>query len=446
MLRLELRALPGNSFNTLKLDHLRFFLSGENTTARTLYELLFNHVGQVVIRGEAGRGAAPLVFDKSALLPVGFGRDEGMLPYSPRSFPGYRLLTEYFVFPQKFLFFDIAGLERVSSSGFGERLEILLFLDRAIPDLEHRVNAESFRLGCCPIVNLFTQEADPIRLTQTKSRYHVIPDIRHPGAMEIYSIDAVRSTHLATHQTTEYEPFYSFKHASDAQRQRIYWSARREPSLEKDDSGTEMFLSLVDLDFDPMLPAAEVVSIRTTCTNRNLPNRLRASGGEHWGFQLDGHAPLERIVPLVLPTASSRLPIDQGRWRLISHLALNHLSITDGEDGAAALREMLMLYDFPTNKVGAQHIAGLLSVTARRCVAPILDGTAGGFCRGLDLTVEFDEDKYTGGGVFLFAAVLERFFGLYASMNSATRLTARSQQRQGQIKRWPFRVGDKTLI
>jgi type VI secretion system protein ImpG len=336
-------------------------------------------------------------------------------------------------------------LERAASGGFGDRVEILLFLDRTVDDFEHRIKADNFRLGCCPIVNLFHQEADPIRLTQTKSRYHVIPDVRYPDSMEVYSIDGVRSTNLATHQTIDYEPFYSFKHAAEAQRQ-TYWSARREPSLEKNDSGTEVFLSLVDMDFNPTLPAAEVVTVRTTCTNRNLPGQLRASGGEQWGFQLDGHAPVEKIVPLVLPTASVRLPFEHGRWRLISHLALNHLSITDREDGAAALREILTLYDFANSKVSAQHIAGILEVTSRRCVAPIIDGSCNGFCRGLEITVNFDEEKYAGSGVFLFAAVLDRFFGLYASLNSATRLIARSSQRQGHIKRWPFRAGEKTLI
>ena len=69
-----------------------------------------------------------------------------------------------------------------------------------------------------------------------------------------------------------------------------------------------------------------------------------------------------------------------------------------------------------------------------------------GFCRGIELTIEFDEDKYVGSGPFLFACVIERFLGLYASINSATRLVARSKQREGNWKRWPFRSGDKTLI
>jgi type VI secretion system protein ImpG len=395
--------------------------------------------------GSTPRDPAPIVQPASVVQSVGFGRDEGMLPYSNRSFLGYRLLTEYFTFPSKFMFFDLGGLRATHTRGYNDRLEVFLFLDRSARELENRVKTETFKLGCSPIVNLFTQEADPIHLTHAKHRYHVVPDARSPGQMEVYSIDAVRSTNVDTGVTTEYQPFYSFKHGSEADRQQTYWYARRRPSVHKDDRGTEMYLSLVNLDFEPAAPATDVITLQTTCTNRDLPGELRSAGGESWGFQLDGHAPLARIVPVVIPTASSRLPFDQGRWRLISHLALNHLSIADGEDGADALREILKLYDFAGSKVSAQHIAGVLAVNSRRAVAPITDGTGSGFCRGMEITVEFDEQQYAGSGVFLFASVLERFLGLYATLNSATRMVARSRQREGPIKRWPFRSGERTL-
>ena len=44
-----------------------------------------------------------------------------------------------------------------------------------------------------------------------------------------------------------------------------------------------------------------------------------------------------------------------------------------------------------------------------------------GVCRGLEVTLHFDEDKFSGSGVYLFGAVLERFLGMYCSLNSFTR-------------------------
>ena len=264
--------------------------------------------------------------------------------------------------------------------------------------------------------------------------------------MEVYSIDAVQSTNMETQEVIDYRPFYSFKHAAEGDENRAYWCQSRRPSVRKNDAGTEVYLSLVDLEFNPVMPPAEVLTLQTTCTNRDLPGQIRARGREDWGFQLQGQAPYRRIVPVVSPTAAHRLPPEQLRWRLISHLSLNHLSITDAEEGAEALREILKIYDYAATRVTSQHIEGIVSVSSRRAVAPIADSTAQGFCRGVELTVEFDEDRFAGGGPYLFASVLERFLAMYASLNSATRLVARSKQREGYWKRWPFRSGNKTLL
>ena len=81
------------------------------------------------LRPGAGRPAPPIRLGPDCIRPVGFAADEGLLPYAPRSFLGYRLLQEYFAFPEKFLFVDVTGLDAAAKAGFGEELEILIFLD-----------------------------------------------------------------------------------------------------------------------------------------------------------------------------------------------------------------------------------------------------------------------------------------------------------------------------
>ncbi|MEX2558704.1 MAG: type VI secretion system baseplate subunit TssF, partial [Pirellulales bacterium] len=181
-------------------------------------------------------------------------------------------------------------------------------------------------------------------------------------------------------------------------------------------------------------------------TNRDLPAQLRAAGGESWEFQWEGPAPYRRIAPVAGPTAPARLPMEELRWRLISHLSLKHMSITEAADGAEALKDLLKVYDYTATRAVAGHIDGIVNVSSRRKVAPVTDRSGQGFCRGVEVTIEFDEEKYAGSGVFLFAAVLERFLGLYASVNSATRLVARLKQREAPLKQWPFRAGDQTLL
>ena len=444
MLRLELRTTGGVPWPVLNLDQLRVFLGGDEKTTHQLYELIFNNCAGVFVQ-ESG-GAAATVLPADSIHEVGFGRDEGLLPYDARSFLGYRLLTEYFAFPQKFLFADFTGLRAVTARAATPKIDLCILLKKADRTLESRVDRDVMRLGCAPIVNLFSHHSEPIRLTQTQTEYHVIPDVRHRRNYEVHSIDAVTSTDLNSGATTEYQPFFACRHGRAVDLAPTYWHSKRVPSAIKNDRGTEVWLSLVDLNFNPSLPPTEVLSLATTCSNRDLPGELRSSGGESWGFQLEGQAPINRIDPLVPPTLPCRLAEGELRWRLISHLALNHFSITDGEAGADALRELLKLYDYNNTRATTQQIAGIDSITSRRKTARITGGPAVGFCRGIELEITFDPEKYAGVGAFLLASVLDKFVGLYASINSFTRLSTRMSNMPEPFKVWPYRVGDQTIV
>jgi type VI secretion system protein ImpG len=135
-------------------------------------------------------------------------------------------------------------------------------------------------------------------------------------------------------------------------------------------------------------------------------------------------------------------------WRLVSHLTLNHLSLTGHDAGAEALREILTLYDFTDSEETRAAIAGITDVASRRVVGRVRgEGGAGeAVCRGVEVSVRFDEKRFAGSGLFLFAAVLERFFALYCSINSFSRMTATVEGRKGELRRWPPRMGEKAIL
>jgi type VI secretion system protein ImpG len=443
VIRLGLRAHGGTSIAGLRPDALRFFLHGEGHQTWPLYELLCNNVREVQLRPGAGRPGPPIRLGPDCIRPVGFAADEGLLPYGPRSFLGYRLLHEYFAFPEKFLFVDVTGLDAAAKAGFAEELEILIFLDH-MPQMSDVIAPATFRLGCVPVVNTFDQIAEPIRVSETESEYRVVIDGRRQDATEVYSVDSVVSVSPDDPEPLVYQPFYSFKHEMDQAQQRTFWYTTRRPSDRKGDAGTEVYLSLVDLDFKPSRPAADTLTVHVTCTNRDLPARL-PFGGERGLLELEGAAPLSRILCLTKPTTVSRPRMGRGaQWRLISHLSLNYLSLVDG--GREALQEILRLYDFSGSPVVRQQIAGILDVRSRRVVGRPTSMPWNGFCRGLEVTVDLDEEHYVGTGVYLFASVLERFFGLYSSLNSFTQLVARTRQRKELLKRWPPRAGEQILL
>lgn len=449
VLRIQLQCFgKAMVFGQLGMESLRFFLKGQAQHVFGLYELILNNTLGVALAGSPA-DREPVVLDRRSVRPVGFEPDDGMLPYSTRSFLGYRLLTEYFAFPQKFLFFDLAGLGRRVLQKAGNRLELFFYLNRSNVDLEQNVTADSLQLGCTPIVNVYRQRAEPIALTHTETEYRVVPDARRPMAHEVYSIDAVTAT-SPDNQQVEYQPFYSFKHAAQRRQQKTFWQATRRPAEEASKpgaGGTEVYLSLVDLNFDPAAPAGWTLDVETTCLSRDLPNRLPFEAGES-AFRLATGGPLSRIACLTgRPTRTLRPALKRGAvWRLISHLSLNHLSLTDAEEGAHALREILKLYDFADSEETRSMIEGVLSVRCRRVVGRVPGDVRGGFCRGIEAAVHLDEGRFSGSGVFLFASVLERFLGLYCTINSFSKLIATTNQREGELRRWLPRAGEMTLL
>lgn len=448
VLRLQLSCLAEKvRFRDLPLGSLRFFLNGSTQHIYDLYELILNNAIGVAVASSPS-DPNPVLLPKTCIRPIGFSRDEAVLPDSPRAFPGYRLLSEYFAFPQKFLFFEVAGLGAEQLAGIGSTLELYVFLNRHRPDLESDVERDTFRLGCTPIVNLYRQRAEPIRLSQTQFEYRVVPDARRPLAHEVYSIDRVVAT-SPDDRDVEIQPFYSVQHAQMAGRQRAFWHATRRPAGYAGgeiDKGTELFLSVVDLDFTPTAAATWTLDIETTCINRDLPRRLPFGGGQP-KLQLSVGAPLGRIACLTAPTPTLRPALRRGAiWRLISHLSLNHLSLLGSGQGADSLREILKLYDYNDSPETHAMIDGLLDVRSRRTVGRVGGAISAGFCRGVEVSLHFDEDRFSGSSVYLFASVLERFLALYSSLNSFTKTIATTNRREEPLCRWPPRAGEKVLL
>jgi type VI secretion system protein ImpG len=437
-------------FGELALRSLRFFLNGLPQHVFRLYELILNNTLGVALAASA-QDETPLVLDRSCLRPVGFERDEGMFPETARSLPGYRLLTEFFTFPEKYLFFDLTGLDAAALARFGNRLEVFLYVNEVAPDLEANVSTDTFRLGCTPVVNLYSLRAEAIPLSQTDFEYRVVPDVRRPLAHEVYSIDRVIAT-APSGQEEEFYPFYSIKHARAGRTARAFWHATRRESDsggDTNDSGTEVFLSLVDLGLEPVPLSGWTVDVTTTCLNRDLPHQLPFGGGQPRLQFSEGGALVSQITCLTKPSRTLRPAAKRGAlWRLISHLSLNHLSLGDttGEDSGEALREILKLYDFADSAETRKMLDGILQVRTRADVGRPTGAEAGVLCRGVEVSIQFDETAFSGSGLFLFASVLERFLALYCTVNSFVRLIATIKGREGELRRWQPRVGDQAVL
>ena len=448
VLRIRLNATAQERpLRDMVFDSLRLFLNGSVSHVYALHELLLNNCLGLAVGHTASDDQAAWVRGP-AFAPVGFEDDQSILPYPPHSQPGYRLLTEFFSFPAKFLFVDLTSLQQLSLDRFEDSLEVFVYLDRSILDLEQNVTAETFRTGCTPVVNLFEQRAEPIHMNETSTSYRLSADIRRPQAVEIYSIDQVTAS-SPDGDELEFLPFHSASHHTSHD-DTAYWQQQRVDADSNGagvDEGTEIDLTFVDLNASRALRDDWYIDAQVTCCNRDLPARLPYGGGQPRLYLSDGQGAVGDIRCLTAPTATVR---PQRRrpafWQLISHLSLNHLSIVDEADGGAALREILNLYNINDDLDGRTIISGLLSVTSRRVTRRIPGDRFGGFCRGVEVELEFDAERYSRNNLYLFASVLERFLGLYCSINSFTRLIARVRGREQPLAAWEARAGDKVLI
>ena len=444
VLRITLKcAAPEASFSKLGVDRLRFFLRGPSTQTLPLYELLCGHAISVAY-ADTAVDPAPVIVPGSSIEPAGFSAEEALIPWSARGFSGFRLLTEYFAFPDKFLFLDFTRIDTKTLVAAGNKLEIFVYLDRSAPELERTVGQQTLALGCTPLVNLFPMRCEPIRLSHTDTEYRVVPDARRPRAHEVWRVERVRET-LPDGSFRPWRPFYRLTESDPdpGVPGGFYHLARRAaaPGV----PGTEVFVAPHDPQFDPDKPPDTVLSVDALCLNRDLPTDLPFGGGRPALRLVEGVAAVAAITAVTAPTTTLRPPLrEKGFWRLVSHLSLGHLSVTGNEQGATALKEVLRLYDLRETAETRAAIEALTSISAGPGTARA-PGRLGGFCRGLDITLEFDPRTWQVSGLYLLASVLERFLALHGTVNSFTRTRAALRGRPGLAASWPARSGTRVL-
>jgi type VI secretion system protein ImpG len=456
-IRLKLKATAGLTFDKLALDTLPLYLRGSTELPMQIYEqLLANTVGMVV-RPAVRPVPWQHVVREGATRPLGFAADQALLPYPSPSFDGYRLLHEYFAFPQRFLFVELAGLGPAVRRCTGGELEIIILLRRGDPALDNAIGPEEFALFCTPVINLFPRHADRIHLTDRSDDHHVVVDRTRPMDFEVHSVTGVTGFGIGNELQQEFLPFYALTDVSDQGEGRAYYTVNREPRLLSSRQrlrgprssyiGSEVSVSLVDAAEAPYRHDLRQLAVDTLCTNRDLPLDVPIGKGPT-DFTLQLSAPVDAVRCVAGPS-KPRPSFAEGdtAWRLISHLSLNYLSLVDNnaEQGAAALRELLSLYaDLDELHIGRQ-IEGVRSIASKPVTRRALVPGPIAFCRGLEVTLTLAEDSFEGTGVFLLGAVLERFFAKYVSINSFTETTLRTLGR-GEIMRWQTRIGQRAVL
>ncbi|NSZ19231.1 type VI secretion system baseplate subunit TssF [Agrobacterium vitis] len=433
VLRLSLRstAPKQDSMAGLGVKRLTFFIASAWAQAAALFELLANHcIGMALARHSEDRNAVFLPAEN--LRPLGFAPEQAMLPTAPGSFAGYRLLTEFFTLPQKFLFLEVSGMDRWQ----GDDVELYIYLDSSDARLERMISASDIVLNATPVINLFRQSSEPLTLDGSRTEYSLLPDSRRQTTREIYMIEQVRLS-AASGEEQDARPF--FGSSQRGANSSVFWQAVRR--FDEDDGSSDTQIAFVDRNRGPLEPTGLTASVDTLCLNRDLASQLPFGGG-HPHLQLVKRSEsVAEIKALLPPTPAIRIHEKLARqWRLVSHLLLNHLSLFDND--GSALKDILSLYALRDAPETRQLVEAISRVEAKHALARL--GPA--MVPGTDVTIEFDPAMIDRAAAFIFGSIIDHFCGLYTSVNSFTRLTLTMRGQSEPIVRWPARAAERPLL
>ncbi len=455
-LRIRLRTTAGLDFSRIALRDLRLHLAGIDEVAYRLHDLVIGHTMGLLVLPTRRPAAWHEALDAAAVEAAGFDDDEALLPPTLRGFEGYRLLQEYFSFPQRFLFFDLQGLGDALRRHTDTEVDVVLLFDRLDNALLQSVDAGALALNCVPAINLLERRCDRIHVDPGNHEFHVVPDRARPMDFEVHTLTEVTGYGSGAQREWRFLPFYSAFRAEDSAHP-AYYALQRQPRLmsqtqQRDGPrtaylGTEVYLSVVDAHEAPFPEELRQIGVSALCTNRDLPV-LMPVGSAKGDLTLAQSAPVQAISVIKGPSRP-RSPLADGSvaWKLINQLSLNHLSLTDtdAEQGAAALRAILRLYAPDGDAAAQRQVDGLRSVGIQQVVRRLPMPGPITFGRGTEIRIEVDELAFEGSSAFLLGCVLERFLARHAALNSFTQTRLHSPAR-GDILNGQPRCGARPVL
>ena len=426
-------ALNGIGLSSWKAQTLRFFLADDSPAARDLYLLLLRYLKRITITSPDNGTTVEL--PPGNLKPVGFAANEALLTREASLTPGHQIAQEYFLFPDKFLFLDLTGLDKCRTLGNGLRFEINFELADC-PLVVPRVNENSFVLYATPVINLFNHKAKPLSVNLNIQQQQVHTAGEHSAHFQIHSVDKVEGLLKKKSAKIKYEV--------------------QNPLLQQSNDGHICHItqgrSAIGDGFDTLLSIPShnnenqtdriKLDIDLTCTNGILPEQLGIGGVCVAAKAIPESVELRNIKSV---TATICQVIDQNRqWRLFSGFSLNSTSLASANN----LRAMLSLFINPNSRhqsavmANTRKIDSIVSIDAKP--ADRLIGRT--IYRGYDVRLKLRGDHFTGpGDLYLFSAVLERFLGGYVTQSCFVRLVVEEIGR-GYRFEWSARMGDRFVL
>lgn len=451
-LRLRFEGVGAIPLEKLAIEDLPIYLDGSGTIPGELYRQIIGDTVAVLAKSAASASAVPVQLP----LPgqVGFDNEDALLPAEERSFRGYRLLTEYFACPERFLFALLKGMNKAFAIAGGQPVDIVLLFNRAAPALSGALSPANFRLFATPAINLFEKQLGRVQVNPADHEFLLMPDRTRPLDFEVWRILDIAAHLRDSTEPRAVAPLYALGALLYDWRDALFFvprlrlrrlSTREQRRLRRDDyTGTETWLSLTAAGNPERIADIKELAVRALVTNRELPLKLSFRGTEHF---VPPGGPVRSVSVLRNPSKPrAPLGLDDAAWRIIAHLTPNYASLVP-EDGSdpAMLRDHLALYGPRDDAALRRQIDGIISVGSRPVVRRVPGRGAMAVARGSRVTLTLDDASFENARLFLFSAVVERFLSEFTSVNSFTETIVRTPG-EGTIISWPPRIGRKHTI
>lgn len=414
-------------------DELMFQIRSSLQKAAKIHQALFQQSANTVWMLKDD-DTIPVCLGQGALEPVGFEEEDIVLPAKYGTNFSYHLLQEFFVFPEKFMFFRCKNLQKELSTAH-EKIRLFFPIYKIDTRVVAKISAEDFCLDAVPIVNLFSMKSDPILLDHTQMEYRLSPQENYDPFYEVYDVTKVE----CTRKEITLHPFFDAHHKSG--NDNLYWTARRDSAQMRGLVGSDMFLSFVTHAFKPIPADQLTVYAEILATNRDLAHDIQ----KDTILYSEGAQPFEEIKCTTHPR-SVPYEYEDGDylWQLIALLSLNHMSFSDPEYAKDALQQVLKLHASRTHTETAADCIEKVEIFP--AVRRLGEENWRGFVRGIEVVLhmkDFDAESYL---LFLMSMVVHTFLSHQVGINSFVVLKIVDAESKEEMMAWCPKVGAQRLL
>lgn len=428
---------------SLNLEALQIYLNLPKQNAFLLQGNIFSHVTEIQIQA-LDKPELSIDYPKNEISWVGFDEAESLLPSKSSCDNSFRLLTELFIYSKKFLYLNFNHLIDYIPAQSSKGINIKIFFDNYDDELETAINESSLLLGCTPIVNLFNAQSIPINLDHRNSDYHIVPDANYEVTeVEVYQVDKLNI--VTDEANLVCRPFFGYKYFDDVEVNCLEWYHHRKTCEEVGvhyAPGTESFINVGGENYVSILTDKTTLTADLLCTNRDMATQL-PFGGDNPKFILKDDNLNEMLAIKCLAEVTPPIYRSQKHIHdvdLIALVTLGQVILTDDKETKDHIKSILSLCFFDKDIESNTLDKGILDIQVKSLVRRHPTNLKIGFCHGVSVTLQIDQQYFPENNEMLFSKVLHQYLSRISSINSFVELVLKNKHKE-EICKWSAMTG-----